>query len=123
MILSQIRSSNSTHKFTTTCITCNGCMHVHQPCQRSNPYQDRLAKNTLYPVFAILLSLVKIFLDFVKVFSKNLAIVLDKARKILQDFSRSWKNIEENSRTWQKNCKNQFVFNFLAAMTMYATTL
>ena len=43
------------------------------------------------------------FLGFLKFFVKISAIILGKVRKILQDFSRSWKEIQENSwSSWQQ---------------------
>ena len=48
--------------------------------------------------------LAKKFLGFLTFLAKILAIILGKVRKILQDFSRWWKGIQENFWTsWQEN--------------------
>ena len=58
-----------------------------------------LTPSSWRPVF-----LVKKIFGFLKLAAKALAIILGKVRKILLDFSWSWKQIQENSwSSWQQN--------------------
>ena len=57
------------------------------------------------------------FLQFLTFFAKIVAIILGKVRKILQDFSRSWKEIQEN---FQISCQENLGFlRFLVKILAY----